>query len=706
MEDHVGLLGKTYLFADLPEEDLRRLSALLKERSDRARSTIYRQGDPDRNLYIVVSGSLRAWNRDEQGRDRVVNRLRSGDCFGTHSLLTGERRDVTVEVEESAVLLYLEKHDFDSLLEDHPRLRQTLSLHIHERLRRVPLFSQLSDDDLQRIALAMGQTRYRRRSTVYREGELSSTFYIIESGKVALLSREENGQDEVITHLRDGDFFGERSLLTRQPRDTSVQTVEDTRLLYLDKKDFDTLMHEVPSIRENLSLEAQARQVMISQRFPWQRQGEVLISLSRKHLYSFVRSLWVLLLPLLCLVIVITLVRTFMWPHLWAYVAATLLAVLSGAITLWLWVDWRNDYYAITNKRVVHREKTVLLRESREEAPLENIQDISLLMPGITGRVFGFDDLSIQTAGAKGRIVFKTVGNAAWIRDRLFEQLERIKAEERGEQRGAIRERLQMELGRAEAGQDPLSGQEILSAGAGSEPSPSEQRSSPGPTGVLSALRGYLIPRMRTEENGVVTWRKHWFRLVERVVGTAVLLFILAQLGSAALLGLAAPTPRFEGLFWIALLLGGALALFLLWFRYEDWRNDIYQLTNDRIIDIERLPLGLREERREANLAMIQDIGYEIPGPIANLLDYGHVVIETAGREAVFTFSWVHEPRRVQEEVFARMDAFRERERQQQRERRADELLDWFASYTELSQDQTGPPPQADDQSPKNERGA
>jgi len=132
------------------------------------------------------------------------------------------------------------------------------------------------------------------------------------------------------------------------------------------------------------------------------------------------------------------------------------------------------------------------------------------------------------------------------------------------------------------------------------------------------------------------------------------------------------------------------IGLFLLWYRYEDWRNDIYQLTDDRIIDLKRLPLGLREERREASLAMIQDIGYEIPGIMANLLDYGNVVIETAGREAVFAFDWVHRPRSVQDEVFARMDAYRERERDQRRERRTHELLDWFATYTELAEEEEG----------------
>ena len=126
MEDRLGLLRKTHLFGSLSDQDLRRVAALLKERSVRARTTIYRQGDQDPNLYIVASGRLKVWTRDERGRERDISRLRPGDCFGTHSLLTGERRDVTVDVEEPAVVLYLEKRDFDSLLDDQPDLRRAL----------------------------------------------------------------------------------------------------------------------------------------------------------------------------------------------------------------------------------------------------------------------------------------------------------------------------------------------------------------------------------------------------------------------------------------------------------------------------------------------------------------------------------------------------------------------------------------------------
>jgi CRP-like cAMP-binding protein/uncharacterized membrane protein YdbT with pleckstrin-like domain len=695
MEEQKQLLRSTYLFSDLSDQDLELVAGLLKSRSSRSQSTLYRQGDPDTNLYVVASGRLKVWTRDETGQRRVLNYLQAGDSFGVHSLLAGERRDVTVDVEEPAVLLYLEKHDFDLLLQRHPHLRQALSLNVLERLREVPLFGGLSPEDVHSLASAVGQTSYRQGTAIYHEGELSRTLYIIESGRVALQAKEESGDTRTITQLKAGDFFGERSLLTGQPRDSSVRALEDTKLLYLNQKDFDRLLRDLPSLKSALSLEANARELMLSKRLPWQREGEVLIALARKHPYSLIRALWVLIFPLLLLAALLTLAPTLGWQGPPLFLAVTLLAIAALGLTIWLWADWRNDYYVVTNKRVVHQEKTILLRESREEAPLESIQDISLLMPSIIGRLLGFNDLIIQTAGAKGRVVFGTVGHASWIRDKLFEQLDRIKDDERDEQRDTIRYRLQQELG--QGGEEALSAPEregVLSSEAPTKPqAPQDERSLP--YHLLDAPLRYLLPRMRTEEDGVVTWRKHWFRLVDRTAGPLVLLFILIQLGVAAQAGLISPPERFLGLFRIAFWLGIPLGLFLAWYRYEDWRNDIYQLTDDRIIDVERLPLGLREERREASLAMIQDIGYEIPGPVANLLDYGNVVIETAGREAVFTFSWVHQPRRVQEEVFARMDAYREGERVRQRDRRADELLDWFATYTDLSREQDS----TDDQS-------
>lgn len=683
MEQTIGQLRRIPLFSALSDEDIRLVAGLVRERSYRRRSTIYRQGELDPTLYIVLSGRLRVWTLDEEGQRRTLNHFGAQDYFGERSLLVGERRDVTVDVEEDAVLLSLEKGDFESLLGSYPQLRAALRLHKLDRLRRVPLFKKLSAQDTERIAASMSITHYRQGSVISRQGELDTAFFIIESGRVRLRSRDDAGREGVIGHLRDGDCFGQRSLIRGEASDSTVEALEDTSLFYLNRRDFHRLLSQYRSIKDALSAEMETREMMVSKRFPWQGEDEVLVALSHKHVYAFVKSLWLLVFPLLALGGILAIGLTTHLGGSVLYGAAALVIVGACALVAWFYVDWRNDYYAVTNKRIVHVEKTPLVQESRDEAPLENVQDLFVLTPSLTARLVGFKDLGIQTAGARGKVVFKTLGNAALVRDRILEQLERVREEDTAEGREAIRRRLELKLGRVKSG---------LSTSAEAEPvPPGAQSQAVHPRHTDRGFLNYLVPKMRLEEDRVVTWRKHWFRLVDRAAGPLFLLFILLQLGGAVLFSLLSPPAGFANSFWVVFLVGLATSLFLLWYRYENWRNDVYQLTDERIIDIERLPLGLREERREASLAMIQDIRYEIPGLTANLLDYGNVVIETAAREAVFTFDWVHHPRRVQEEIFARIAAFREREKQQQREAKTAELLDWFASYRDVAGEEESP---------------
>jgi uncharacterized membrane protein YdbT with pleckstrin-like domain len=93
-------------------------------------------------------------------------------------------------------------------------------------------------------------------------------------------------------------------------------------------------------------------------------------------------------------------------------------------------------------------------------------------------------------------------------------------------------------------------------------------------------------------------------------------------------------------------------------FRIIDWHNDIYILTTDRVIDIEKRPFT-HEFRREANMGMIQDVSYEQPTFISKLLNYGNVRLQTAGTLGEFTFDNVPRPREVQNEITQRLAAYR-----------------------------------------------
>jgi uncharacterized membrane protein YdbT with pleckstrin-like domain len=146
-----------------------------------------------------------------------------------------------------------------------------------------------------------------------------------------------------------------------------------------------------------------------------------------------------------------------------------------------------------------------------------------------------------------------------------------------------------------------------------------------------------------------ITWRKHWWILFKAVVVPA--LFAVVVL----VLLILVPIPLARLLMAMLFL---ASLLFLAW-QIVDWYNDVYIITDDRIVDIEKVPL-ISEDRREARLVMIQDVNYRQPDFLARTLGYGDIIIETAAKTGAFTFSNVPNPQQVQMEIFARWERTRQ----------------------------------------------
>jgi len=121
-----------------------------------------------------------------------------------------------------------------------------------------------------------------------------------------------------------------------------------------------------------------------------------------------------------------------------------------------------------------------------------------------------------------------------------------------------------------------------------------------------------------------------------------------------------------------------------------DWQNDLYILTSDRIIDLEKVPL-ISEDRREARLQQIQDVHYVMPGFINRLLDFGDVEVETAGRAGGFTFRSVPHPRQVQAEIFARVDHVRKAAAAADSQRQEGDVLSLLYRYHQAGQTPADP---------------
>jgi hypothetical protein len=84
---------------------------------------------------------------------------------------------------------------------------------------------------------------------VVREGEDGDRFYIITSGEV-VVTKSKNGVEENITHLYEGHFFGETSLVKNEPRNANVKVISDTlNVMSIGKDVFTPFLEKEPGFR-------------------------------------------------------------------------------------------------------------------------------------------------------------------------------------------------------------------------------------------------------------------------------------------------------------------------------------------------------------------------------------------------------------------------------------------------------------------------
>jgi membrane protein YdbS with pleckstrin-like domain len=303
-----------------------------------------------------------------------------------------------------------------------------------------------------------------------------------------------------------------------------------------------------------------------------------------------------------------------------------------------------------------------------------------------------FGTLDIQTAGKSGAITFHHLDEPEHCQQIIFGLLEKERSLTKISERAAIREAISQQmqpqgetLTKADSPPELVPstlstfGEAVWDLGEDDTPS-TEPSQAPDILGTIGERLYAFLPHFREERGETITWHKHPFVLVKAVWLPGLILtgsLLVGIAGAVAQWGLYDSMVLILFIFW-------CLTFFWLLWRYEDWRNDIFQMTNVHIIDIDRLPLGFRESRRQASLEQIQNINVDIPNLWARVFNYGNVMIETAGATGDLTFEWVMRPRAVQAEIFERVEALRTKKRTEEIEQRRAEMAEWFSVYNQM----------------------
>ena len=109
-------------------------------------------------------------------------------------------------------------------------------------IKKLTLFSELSDEDLEQIADISAERRYKKNLIIFMEGDPGEAFYYIKSGKVKIFRTYEDGREHIIHIFGDGEVFGEATLFTSIPYPASALVYEDSVIGVIRNADLEQLV--------------------------------------------------------------------------------------------------------------------------------------------------------------------------------------------------------------------------------------------------------------------------------------------------------------------------------------------------------------------------------------------------------------------------------------------------------------------------------
>lgn len=132
----IELLQATPLFNNLSKEDLVRVADICEKKWVGKEIQLFRQGEPGSMFYMIVSGSVKIYNENADGKEKIITILRAGDSFGEFSILDGEARSASAATVEDSILLTIAMDAFHLLLEHNFTMTFKLIQQLVSRLRK------------------------------------------------------------------------------------------------------------------------------------------------------------------------------------------------------------------------------------------------------------------------------------------------------------------------------------------------------------------------------------------------------------------------------------------------------------------------------------------------------------------------------------------------------------------------------------------
>src|SRR3972149_3330809 len=322
-------------------------------------------------------------------------------------------------------------------------LSQERSEELAAVLKQVPLFSELRNNDLRALAEIAQIETYRVGSELYRQSDVDNALYVLLSGRAALYHVDPAGVESFVGFREPGPegALGEASLLLSDAHDVTVIAYPDTQVLEIERKALQELMIREPGLKARLTPRPDNADRWKAPRFGWQAAEESVVKLVREHQWALLRRMVIPVGVLIVLGISAFVFNSVLQSNVFADIALIGAALIFIAICFYVFIDWHDDFYVVTNKRVVHVDQIPFVRPKLEEAPLSAIQEIQFARNSIVAHLLDFGDLRVETFA--GSVAMKDIPQPGEVKSLIFREIEKVRSRAKAAARKAIRDELE-----------------------------------------------------------------------------------------------------------------------------------------------------------------------------------------------------------------------------------------------------------------------
>jgi len=248
---------KVPLFDDLSQDAFVELVNKLGFQRHVPGQLIIREGDPGRSFFIIVEGKVRIYKVGEDGNEITLAHLGEGAFFGEMALLSGAPRTANVVAEEDTEILEVTDVVVRDLARKYPQVVRSLKNFYRQRLLNnvmaiSPLFKDFDPAERKSIVEKFRMRQAEAGEVLITEGSNSDGLYVVLHGAVQV-STQKDRQEIELARLKEGDVFGDMSLLTRNPATANVTSAGNSIVLRLPRENFQELVVTHPQILELVS---------------------------------------------------------------------------------------------------------------------------------------------------------------------------------------------------------------------------------------------------------------------------------------------------------------------------------------------------------------------------------------------------------------------------------------------------------------------